>query len=213
MLQIHLPIAIPTATAQMKRMTVIAGRATFFKSAEAKRLEALLDKLLLPHYPAQPLDGPVTVAITIVWPYRKSERAAIVKAGGLVPHCSRPDLDNSSKMLLDALVSKTVTVNKVTKQRATIAKILQDDGQVAGLHLRKFWGPRDKVGVTYEIAPCPVPGPTLSAPRDPLGEYRWILYHDRWEVALHQDDRYWLPGLSVPLIPEAIEEIGPTLSR
>lgn len=87
-----------------------------------------------------PASGPLRVVVDLTFPYRTTERAAVKRAGERVWHDRRPDLDNLSKLYLDALVK---------------AGLIHDDGQVAELVLRKRRGPREQVGIGYEIAALP----------------------------------------------------------
>lgn len=112
----------------------------FFPSKALKQAEQLLAKHLAQYRLPAPLDGPLQVELTLIWPYRATERAGIRKSGKVVPHDKRPDLDNLSKLYVDALVH---------------ARFLKDDAQIALLLLRKGWGPPDAVGVFYAIAPLP----------------------------------------------------------
>lgn len=138
-LAFRLNIVPPTVTAQTKRAVVIPGKGVrFFPSPALKKAEELLARYLAAFRQPAPMLGPVECRLTLVWPYRLSEKASVKKSGQVVPHYSRPDLDNLSKIYVDALVK---------------AGFLKDDGQIASLILKKGWGPEESVGVFYEILP------------------------------------------------------------
>ena len=129
----HFETMPPRHTRQAQtRLCVIHGKPRSFKTAAARREENNLLALLLSAKPDgwKPIDGPVVVSITMTWPYRKSEKRRIVKAGRKVPLASRSvgDLDNQAlKTPLDALVA---------------AQIIRDDALVAEVHVARYWGPR-----------------------------------------------------------------------
>ena len=133
---IFLPVVPPKATSQSagKRMMFRPGaRPLFFKNKAAEMAEATLEALMIPHRPPQPLHGPLRASFVFVWPWRSAEPKK-TKALGRVPMTARPDLDNLSKMLGDAL---------------TRLRFIEDDSQIYELTLRKFWG--DDVGITIEL--------------------------------------------------------------
>lgn len=133
-----LQIAPPTVTAQQKRAVILPGKGVrFFPDKRYVAAKELLGRALLACAPLPAfLEGAVEVRVHMVFAWRKSERAAVKRAGELVPHCTRPDLDNLSKLAIDSLVD---------------AGILADDGQIASLTLAKSWGPPSRQGVYYAL--------------------------------------------------------------
>lgn len=125
----------PTATAQQKGAFVAGGRVRFFTKAKVRRTESLLAALLAPHAPAEPFDEAVAVRVDWTFPYRASERKAVVKAGLDVPHDRRPDLDNLGKALLDVMTS---------------LGFWSDDGRIALLTTSKAWGRKPGIAVRIE---------------------------------------------------------------
>lgn len=119
----------PTRTAQQKGAFVQNGRVRFFTkpgvAREAQNTVALVVQSLPDGW--EPLDGPLSLSLRLVYPYRKSEPKKRTKDGAELPHASRPDLDNLAKGIIDAL---------------TTAAVWRDDGQIAALHLSKLYGPR-----------------------------------------------------------------------
>lgn len=126
MISVLLHIVPPTATAQQKGVFVRNGHAHFFTKEKVRDAEAFLSGLLAPYVPAEPMHGPVYLQIRWCYPYRKSERKSVVRAGLEIPHTSRPDLDNLEKNLLDVL---------------TRLRFWDDDSQVFTKSTAKVWGP------------------------------------------------------------------------
>lgn len=127
----------PTATAQQKGAFVCGGRVRFFTKRKVRESENFLAALLSAHRPDVPFSAPVSLTARWTFPFRKSERRSVVKAGLDVPHTSRPDLDNLEKNLLDVL---------------TRLNFWTDDSLVAEKSTSKSWGPRP--GIEIEISPA-----------------------------------------------------------
>lgn len=94
----------PTAQARV-RHAVRHGFSVAYKSDRQEANERTLDALLAPHAPAAPLDGGVVLEFRAVFPPPKStgkkERAAMLR--GIRLHTKKPDLDNLTKQLKDAM--------------------------------------------------------------------------------------------------------------
>ena len=131
-LRFSLEILPPTTTAQQKGVFVVNGKPRFFTKAKVKRGIDTLIAVLSPYRPAEPFTGALQVNIEWHFPYRKSERKGIVKAGVPIPHDRRPDLDNLEKGLLDAM---------------TRLQFWRDDGQIAWKQTRKLWAARPRIDV------------------------------------------------------------------
>lgn len=69
-----------------------------------------------------PREDPAKVAVTLVYPQRKTDR---LPGGAYLPHTERPDADNLVKSILDAM---------------TRARVWVDDAQVFDLRVRKWRG-------------------------------------------------------------------------
>jgi Holliday junction resolvase RusA-like endonuclease len=69
-----------------------------FKSQKGKQVENDLINLLAPHRPDEPFEGPVSLKVSWVWPWRKGDSKK-VRALKAIPYTSRPDLSNLVKML------------------------------------------------------------------------------------------------------------------
>jgi len=107
----------------MKRRdgTMFVGK---FASGKGKAAQNDLMTLLMPHRPERPLEGALHVRVTWRYPWRKSESKRI-RALGTAPCTTRPDADNIAKMVLDCM---------------TRLAFWTDDGQIAELVVRKYWG-------------------------------------------------------------------------
>lgn len=127
----------PTATAQQKGVFVRGGKVRFFTKKKVRQSEDFLAALLSMHAPDVPFSEPVAIKVSWTFPWRKSERKCIIKAGVPVPHTSRPDLDNLEKALLDVM---------------TRLNFWTDDSLVTEKSTSKWWGP--KPGIDVEIRPA-----------------------------------------------------------
>lgn len=130
----------PTVSHHHKKIVTIKTRdgRQFSKLADKPELDwakSMLESLLLPHQPAQPVAGPVVVDVTFVWPWRASESKRR-RAMGRVPHTSKPDASNAWKTLEDRLVA---------------LRFIEDDRAVVDVRLRKWWG--DAPGISVRIRP------------------------------------------------------------
>jgi len=115
----ELPI-IPTA--QQRARHTRTGRA--YKSSAQEAAERTLEAVLLPYKPERPLCGSVRLVFTACMPIpastSKKRRAAMQE--GKIGHTVKPDVDNLSKQLLDAM---------------TRLRFWEDDRQVVELVARK----------------------------------------------------------------------------
>lgn len=143
-----------TTTAQQKRMggrrpsTVLSrpgrvlgrtGGVRFFHTSEYQAAEKELVLALTGQKTRQGIDTirqACRVRVELLFPYRAAEKAAIRKAGIPVPHTVRPDLDNLSKLYLDALVK---------------SGWIEDDSLIYVLTLEKWRVAPDEVGIRYAI--------------------------------------------------------------
>lgn len=145
-LRIHIPREPWKVTAQQKSAAWSrGGHVHYHHKPGYQAAEGTLVRMLKVERKAQGNPEPIleacVVSLTLVWPYRKSEKASVRTSGLLYPHGRRPDLDNLSKLYTDALVK---------------AGFLQDDGLISTLILAKFWGPEEKVGIHYGAILAPV---------------------------------------------------------
>ena len=135
MIRVKLDIVPPTATAQQKGVFVRNGHAHFFTKQKVRDAEDFLAAMLAPHAPAEPLSGAVYFSARWCFPYRKSERKSVTKAGREIAHTVRPDLDNLEKALLDVL---------------TRLRFYEDDSQIFTKSTAKVWGPKPYLAIALK---------------------------------------------------------------
>ena len=118
----------PTATAQTRRHT---GKVSYLPAA-TKRAAAMLQAIMEPHAPIEPLGGPLAVVLYWTYPHVRQGQETPV------PKTTRPDLDNLAKLALDAM---------------TKAGYWIDDAQVCDFSTMKFTGPLPGIYVMVQEAP------------------------------------------------------------
>jgi Holliday junction resolvase RusA-like endonuclease len=129
-MKIELNIIPPKATAQQKGAFVMNGKVRFFEKAKVRSAREILLSSLQQYAPVTPIATAVSLSVKYFFPYRKTERKAIVKQGLITPHTVRPDLDNLEKLLLDVMTS---------------LQFWKDDSQVCDKHTQKFFAPQGKI--------------------------------------------------------------------
>ena len=103
MLKFVLPIT-PTTQAR-PRVTVRGKFAHAYKTADQKANERSLEACLLQYQPATPLSGPVVLEFVAALPISRSDSKKTVQAklNGEIAPTKKPDLDNLTKQLKDAM--------------------------------------------------------------------------------------------------------------
>ena len=112
----YIDMVPPTVTAQMRRVTVRDGKPMFYKSRRLKDAKSLFLGELLLHRPEEPLEGPVRLHVTWMFP-TKTHREGEWRI-------TRPDTDNLQKLLKDCM---------------TEAGFWKDDSQVCVECIGKMW--------------------------------------------------------------------------
>lgn len=130
-IEFFIPCIPPKATGSQKRIITVRGRPIVTKTKDAKDAESTLDGLLMAHQPHSPVVGPLSVTVSLTWPWRKGEPKKRLLLGS-VPHTSKPDVDNYLKSLFDCL---------------TRLRFWNDDAEIAELFVRKSWGDRPGIGI------------------------------------------------------------------
>lgn len=133
-MKLHLPIVPPTTTHQSKKIVRFGG---FSKLADTDKLKAAIasyEGLLLQGRPKERIIGPIALDITFVWPHKKSTPKKHL--GEMIPKVAKPDCDNLSKTLTDAM---------------TRTFWFKDDAEIFSLTVSKYHGPDDRVGVWIDI--------------------------------------------------------------
>lgn len=141
MISFTLNIEPPATTAQQKGERVVLpkhGKPFIGHYTKKKVAQAALafGVALAPHRIPTPMVGPILLTMTFVYPWRKSEPKRN-RLKNIMPKFTIPDVDNSAKLIIDVM----------TKQ-----KFWNDDGQIADLHLRKYWGNHPGITIlAYEM--------------------------------------------------------------
>lgn len=97
----------PKTTAQQHKRIFRnkSGRMFLGTDSKGKASESALASIFMSRQPPVdfPRDQPISVEIEFRYPYRKTEKKAVVKNELTVPHTARPDLDNLCKGCADVL--------------------------------------------------------------------------------------------------------------
>jgi Holliday junction resolvase RusA-like endonuclease len=150
----------PTTTHQHKRIVRVGKWTRLADRPELQAAKDMLDGLILPFQPAEPLAGAVALTLEFVWPWRASESKRN-RAAGRIAHTSRPDCSNLAKTIEDRLVA---------------LRFLEDDNAVAKLTVTKWWSADPGIAVTIgpvtvEPVRCPFDGNPVPCPHH--GGVRW----------------------------------------
>lgn len=127
MIAFELNIDPPRTTAQTHRYGGKRpdGRLIFFDSDKLKAARNTLRTALLPHKPAEPMEG--AIRLQVFWRFPTKDK----KKWG-TPKITRPDTDNLQKMLKDEM---------------TRLGFWNDDAQVCDEHVRKRWAERGSISI------------------------------------------------------------------
>lgn len=132
-LAVFIPCVPPKTTAQQKGAFVLGGKVKFYTTKKVAQAGNDLCSLLAPHRPSLPFEGPLIIDIVMVYPWRKTESKR-TRLSGCLPIPVKPDVDNLTKMFMDAL---------------TRCAFWTDDSLVSDLRIRKVWG--DSTGIALRI--------------------------------------------------------------
>jgi Holliday junction resolvase RusA-like endonuclease len=115
-----------------------------YDPGSAEGWKSLIATAAAPHRPPEPLEGPLCVSMDF-WFRRPKYLITRASPDGVIPHTAKPDCDNCSKAVLDAL---------------TVLGFWNDDNCVYTLVVEKFYAPKGNsfTGVKVEIV-----GPELEA--------------------------------------------------
>lgn len=116
MIELFIPGDPPRATQQQHRISINRGYPVVYDSENVKEARQYFYVTLSRHRPKVPLDGPLE--LTVHWRFQaKSHKPNEWKV-------SRPDIDNSMKLLQDCM---------------TKMGFWKDDSQIAHLDVYKYW--------------------------------------------------------------------------
>lgn len=135
---------IPTAQARARHGRTKSGLNVTFKSANQRANERTMEALLAPHAPKAPLQGPLVLEFVAALPVGKSDSRTLREAkiaGHVLPE-KKPDLDNMTKQLMDAM---------------TRLNFWHDDVQVVCLRCEKIYAEQGYWDVAlYEAIKAPL---------------------------------------------------------
>lgn len=125
-LEFFMPMRLPTKTHHDKNMTVVKGKPIMYDSAELKNVKQKLVAHLSQHAPDDMFKPPIQVTISYMYP-------ADPKHPSLTWKTTKPDVDNMTKALLDAM---------------RVCKFFKDDAQVAALQTCKYYWQHEGIVVS-----------------------------------------------------------------
>ncbi len=121
----------PKTTSQQKRLVSVNGKPRFFKSKKIEDSLATFDSILMPHRPEKPMEGALSLIVTVTFPYTSGTPKK--DEGKVLRHGKKPDLDNWVKGFIDRMVA---------------LGFMLDDGQIDQLMTKKERGSRPGIAVT-----------------------------------------------------------------
>ena len=130
---------IPSNSSHQGSLRIITpkGKKPFvgkYKKSKAKVWEQEMMVLFQEYAPEKPMEGPISMEVAWVFPWRKNEKKKNMEAG-YRPKDTRSDLDNLVKGVADV---------------CTRLGFYKDDSQIWRLMLKKFWG--DNPGIAVRIS-------------------------------------------------------------
>lgn len=97
-MQFFIPMKIPTVTHQEKQVHVVRGKPVFYEPTELKQARANLTDHLAEYVPKEPVHGNVRLLVKWCFPLKSGAHDGEYKN-------TKPDLDNSMKMLQDVMTT------------------------------------------------------------------------------------------------------------
>lgn len=128
MIEFFLPIIPPETTAQQKKVSVVNGKPVFYDPPDVKKAREKLTAHLAKHAPKKMFDG--SVRLTVKWCFPITG-----KHGDGEYKWTKPDLDNSNKILQDCM---------------TKLGFWKDDAYVVSLIAEKFWAKQPGIYIRIE---------------------------------------------------------------
>ena len=116
------------------------GHARVYDVGTAEGWKAQIALAAKPHRPETPIPGPISLTLSFEMPrpknhFRSGKRASELREGAPGWHTGKPDCDNLSKAVMDAL---------------TTIGMWPDDSQICSLSVSKIYGPITGVSVSIE---------------------------------------------------------------
>lgn len=127
-MKIFLLLDPPRSTAQMQKIAVVHGKPRMYKPPNVLKAKNLLISHLKPFKPSVPLEGPIELHVTWLFPRGNRHKHFEWKI-------TKPDTDNLQKMLKDCM---------------TEVGFWKDDAQVVVEHVEKLWSNEPcGISITY----------------------------------------------------------------
>ena len=126
-MEFFLKLNPPTVTAQEHKVRVVHGRPMFYDTPRLKEARGTFESPLLPHKPAQPLEGPVSLYVEWRFATRSHKEGTY--------RVTRPDTDNLQKLLKDCM---------------THTGFWNDDAQVCREEVVKRWS-KETPGIAIKV--------------------------------------------------------------
>lgn len=117
LIEFFMPMIPPETTAQQKKVRVVNGKPIFYDPSDVVKAREKLTAHLSKHVPDSKYLGPVRLTVKWLFPIVNGHQNGEYK-------WTKPDLDNSNKILQDAM---------------TKLGFWKDDSYVASLIVEKFW--------------------------------------------------------------------------
>lgn len=127
-MKIFLLLNPPTITAQETKVAIVNGKPKFYKPENVTRAKEELKKHLRPFKPSAPMNGPIELKVTWLFPKGKTHKH-------LEWRVTKPDTDNLEKLLKDCM---------------TEVGFWKDDAQVVREVVEKLWSD-EPTGIALEI--------------------------------------------------------------
>lgn len=125
-IEFFMPMVPPTVTAQEQQIHVVHGKPVVHDTQEIAAAREKLRAHLARHRPAQPLDGPLRLITKWLWPCTGKHKNGQWRD-------TKPDWDNISKLLCDAMAAEGFFVNDSRITSGMVEKFWAD---VPGIYVR-----------------------------------------------------------------------------
>ena len=119
-MKIFLLLDPPTITAQETKVVIVHGKPRFYKPENVAKAKEELKKHLRPFKPEEPLDGPIELKVTWLFPRGKRHRH-------LEWRTTKPDTDNLEKLLKDCMTQLGFWKDDALVVRETVEKLWSDE--------------------------------------------------------------------------------------
>ena len=119
-MKIFLLLDPPTVTAQESKVAIVRGKPRFYKPENVLKAKEELKAHLRPFRPEKPIDGPIELKVTWLFPRGK-------RHGHLEWRTTKPDTDNLEKLLKDCMTQLGFWRDDALVVRETVEKLWSDE--------------------------------------------------------------------------------------